>query len=200
MTAGSHCVSAERARLSCEVVMHRLLALLALPLLVSGCGSAGSSRSSAEPATTIDSFRSAYFSGQQPAASSQLAEMPPPAGGQAKAPPKSLAAGRSGNAAQASQGDGSAAGQASDASYKAAVAAYIKRYAVDRDSLKLAKIGTPFPGSVNGQRGSIVCVQLGQLSENRTAYLLKDDTVIDSELRAPDCRDKHLEPWPNVGT
>jgi len=35
--------------------------------------------------------------------------------------------------------------------YKASIAAYIKRYAVDSDSLKQAKIGTPFQGSVNGR-------------------------------------------------
>jgi len=183
--------------------MHRsiaLLALLALPLLVAGCGSGGSSPVSSESAPTIDSFRSSYFSGQQTPASSQLAAVPSPSGAQAKAAPKSLSADRSANTGQSSPGDQGASKQASEPPYKASVAAYIKRYAVDRDSLKLAKIGTPFQGSVNGQRGSVVCVQLGELSENRTAYLLKDNTVIDSELRAPDCRGKRLEPWGNVGT
>ena len=176
--------------------MIRSLALLALPLLLVGCGS---SRNSAEP-TTIDSFRSSYLSGQQPSASSQVAAVPQPAGGQAKAAPKSLTPDRSAKAPQAFQPDSAAPKETGDAPYKTAVATYIKRYAVDSTALKQAKIGTPFQGSVNGQKGSVVCVQLGVLSENRTAYLLKDDAVSDSEIGAPACRDKRLEPWGNVGS
>jgi hypothetical protein len=89
--------------------------------------------------------------------------------------------------------------KASPAPYKASVAAYIKRYAVDSNSLKLAKIGTPFQGSVNGQKGSVVCVELGGLSSNRTAYLLKDNDVADSEFGAAACHDKKLQPWDNAG-
>jgi hypothetical protein len=170
--------------------MHRSLALLALPLLVVGCGS---SRSSSEPATTIDDFRSSFFSGQPPSAASQLAAMPRPAAGQAKAAPKSLSTDRFAKAPED-------AAAPSEAPYKASVAAYIKRYAIVSNPLKQAKIGTPFQGTVNGQKGSVVCVELGAMSSNRTAYLLKDDTVTDSEIGAPSCRDKHLEPWNNVGT
>lgn len=176
--------------------MVRSLALLALPLLLVGCGS---SRTSSEPTTTIDSFRSSYLSGQQPSASSQVAAMPQPAAGDAKAAPKSLSPDRSAKEPLAFQPD-SAPKDAGDAPYKAALAAYIKRYAVDSNPLKQAKIGTPFQGSVNGQKGSVVCVQLGALSDNRTAYLLKDDAVSDSEIGAPACRDKRLEPWGNVGS
>jgi hypothetical protein len=107
---------------------------------------------------------------------------------------------RSGKAAAASQADAAPPQHGSDAPYKTSVAAYIKRYAVDSNSLKLAKIGTPFQGSVNGQKGSVVCVELGGLSGNRTAYLLKGDTVIDSEFGAAACRDKHLDSWDKVGT
>jgi len=89
--------------------------------------------------------------------------------------------------------------QQAAAPYKASIATYIKRYAVDSNSLKQAKIGTPFQGSVNGQKGSVVCVELGGLRENRTAYLLRDDAVIDSEFGASACRDKQLEAWDNAG-
>lgn len=171
--------------------MYRWLALLALSLLLAGCGS---SHSSSEP--TIDSFRSSFFSGQQPPTSSQFAAMPQPGASQAEAAPKSLPTDRSAKA----PADAAGSNEAIEAPYKASVAAYIKRYAVDSNSLKLAKIGTPFEGSVNGQRGSVVCVELGGMSSNRTAYLLKDDTVTDSEFGAPACRDRHLDPWNNVGT
>ena len=177
--------------------MVRSLALLVLPLLLIGCGS---SRTSSEPDTTIDSFRSSFFSGQQPQASSQVAAVPQPAGGDAKAAPKSLSPDRSAKAPLAFQPDSAKPKDDGNAPYKAAVAAYIKRYAVDSNSLKQAKIGTLFQGSVNGQKGPVVCVQLGAVSENRTAYLLKDDTVSDSEIGAPACRDKRLEPWGNVGS
>jgi len=173
--------------------MYRSLALLALPLLVVGCGSSGSSDSSSQPTTTIDSFRSSFFENQP--APSQLAAAPDRAAGTAKAAPKSLTA-DAGD--QPSTADASAPQQPAPP-YKASIAAYIKRYAVDSNSLKQAKIGTPFQGSVNGQKGSVVCVELGGLRQNRTAYLLKDDTVIDSEIGAQACRDKRLESWDNVG-
>ena len=177
--------------------MVRSLALLALPLLLVGCGS---SRTSSAPDTTIDSYRSSFLSGQQSPAPPQVAAMPRPAADEAKAAPKSLSPDRSAKAPLAFQPDSAQPKDADNAPYKVAVAAYIKRYAVDGNSLKQAKIGTPFQGSVNGQKGSVVCVQLGVLSENRTAYLLKDDAVSDSELGAPACRDKRLEPWGNVGS
>lgn len=176
--------------------MYRSLALLALPLLLVGCGSSGSSRSSSEP--TIDSFRSSFFSGKQP--DTQVAAMPQPAAGQVKAAPKANSANRSGKDAGASQADAAPSRPDNAAPYKASVAAYIKRYAVDNNSLQLAKIGTPFQGSVNGQKGSVVCVELGGLNGNRTAYLLQDNTVIDSEFGAAACRGKQLERWNNLGT
>jgi len=173
--------------------MYRSLALFALPLLVTGC------HSSSDP-TTIDSFRSSFFSGQQPSASSQVAAMPQPSAGQAKAAPKARSTEQAANKSdEQSKADAALSKQANEPPYKTSVAAYIKRYAVDSNSLKLAKIGTPFQGSVNGQKGSVVCVELGGMSNNRTAYLLKDDTVVDSEFGAPACRDKHLESWDNVG-
>jgi hypothetical protein len=170
--------------------MYRLLALFALPVLV-GC------HSSSEP-TTIDSFRSSYF-GQQPGASDQVAAMPDSAG-RASSPSKASFSDRSAKAPDASQANAAPLRQDNPAPYKASVAAYIKRYAVDGNSLKLAKIGTPFEGTVNGQKGSVVCVELGGMSSNRTAYLLKDDAVADSEFGAAACRDKHLDPWDNAGT
>ena len=175
--------------------MYRSLAFLALPLFLAGCGS---SHSTSEPTATIGSFRSSFFSGQQPSASTQLAAMPPPAGGEAKATAKSPPADRSAKP-QPFKPDSASSKEAGEAPYKASVAAYIKRYAVDDNSLKLAKIGTPFQGSVNGQKGSVVCVELGGLRGNRTAYLLRNDAVIDSEFGATACRDKRLESWNNTG-
>lgn len=176
--------------------MYRSLALLALPLLVAGCGSSSttSSRASAPP-PTIDSFRSSYF-GQQPSASTQIAAMPSPEAAKPDAAPQPSAADQSAKAEQAAAAPLKPAGPPP---YKASVAAYIKRYAVDGNSLKLAKIGTPFQGSVNGQKGSVVCVELGGMSSNRTAYLLKDNDVVDSEFGAPACHDKKLQPWDNTG-
>jgi hypothetical protein len=188
-------MSGWRARSLYEVVMHRSLALIALPLLVAGCHSSSSSSASA-PRPTIDSFRSSYF-GQQPSASSQVAAMPQPMpADKADTTPQENSADQSASAPEQATAARKPVGPPP---YKASVAAYIKRYAVDSNSLKLAKIGTPFQGSVNGQKGSVVCVELGGLSSNRTAYLLKDDAVADSEFGAPACRDKHLAPWDNAG-
>lgn len=173
--------------------MYRTLALLALPLLVAGCGSSSTSSTRSAPPPTIDSFRSSYFgqkpaaAGQQPSTASQVAAVPAPE-------PADVNAGAEAEASAA------ASKPAGPPPYKASVAAYIKRYAVDKNSLKLAKIGTPFPGAVNGQKGSVVCVELGGMSYNRTAYLLKDNHVVDSEFGAPDCQGKQLAPWDSAGT
>ncbi len=181
--------------------MVRSLALLALPLLIVGC------QASRPPTTSIDSFRSSYF-GEQPSASSQVAAipqpMPAPVASQATAAPRANSADQPTRAAERSAEPPQVAAAPAKPSgplpYKASVAAYIKRYAVDNNSLKLAKIGTPFQGSVNGQKGSVVCVELGGTSSNRTAYLLKDNAVADSEFGAQACRDKHLAAWDDVGT
>jgi hypothetical protein len=181
--------------------MYRALALLALPLLVAGCGSASKSARS-DPPPTIDSYRTSYFSGKQlpepPSQQTQVASMPVPAGDQAGGDQASSAPqAQSGEAAP----DHAAAAPKSSGPppYKASVAAYIKRYAVNSNSLKLAKIGTPFQGSVNGQKGSVVCVELGGMSDDRTAYLLKDNSVVDSEFGATVCQNKKLLPWDNAG-
>jgi hypothetical protein len=170
--------------------MYRSLALLALPLLVVGCQPARA------PATSIDSFRSTYFS-QSPAGSSQVAALPQSAPAAENVAPRPHAADPPAAVAEAAPAQIAAAASkpAGPPPYKASVAAYIKRYAVDSNSLKLAKIGTPFPGSVHGQKGSVICVELGGLSSNRTAYLLKDNDVVDSEFGAPACHDKKLQPW-----
>jgi hypothetical protein len=189
--------------------MYRALALLALPLLVAGCGSASKSARS-DPPPTIDAYRSAYLSGKQlpepQPQPTQVASMPVPAGDQAGGDqgndaPQANSGDQSADQSGAPAPDQAAAAPKSSGSppYKASVAAYIKRYAVDSSSLKLAKIGTPFQGSVNGQKGSVVCVELGGTSNNRTAYLLKDNSVVDSEFGAPACHDKKLQPWDNTG-
>jgi hypothetical protein len=179
--------------------MYRSLALLVLPLplLIAGCGSSSRSANSAPP-PTIDSYRSSYFSGKQlppPPQQDQVAAMPvpaDPAGGDPGNGPSDQADAAPAPAAAAHK-------PASAPAYKASVAAYIKRYAVDSNSLKQAKIGTPFQGAVNGQKGSVVCVELGGISTNRTAYLLKDNDVADSEFGAAACHDKKLQPWDNTG-
>ncbi|HWE71586.1 MAG TPA: hypothetical protein VG328_00390 [Stellaceae bacterium] len=175
----------------CEVIMYRAFALLALPLLVAGCGSASKSTRS-DPPPTIDSYRTSYFSGKplpdpEPERT-QVASMPG-----ADHPGADRSGGDQG-ADQAAPAPRSAGPQP----YRASVAAYIKRYAVNSNSLKLAKIGTPFQGSVNGQKGPVVCVELGATG-SRTAYLLKDNSVADSEFGAPACHDKKLQPWDNPG-
>ncbi|HEY3918767.1 MAG TPA: hypothetical protein VGL83_13295 [Stellaceae bacterium] len=84
------------------------------------------------------------------------------------------------------------------APYKQTLAAYIKRYARDPASLQQAKIGQPFAGTVNGQNGSIVCVEMKGAQGTgafRTAYLLQNNRVIDSKYDAPACHDQQLEPW-----
>jgi hypothetical protein len=171
--------------------MYRALALLALPLLVAGCGSASQSA----PPPTIDSFRTSYFSGKPlPEPQAQVAAAP-----QANSGDQSSDAGGPATGKPARDQGAAAPKSPAPPPYKASVAAYIKRYAVDSDSLKLAKIGTPFEGSVNGQKGSVVCVELGGMSDNRTAYLLKDGSVVDSEFGAPACQNKQLQPWDNTG-
>jgi hypothetical protein len=190
--------------------MVRSLALLALLLLVAGCGSSSISQSAhSAPPPTIDSFRASYFGqqpsavGQQPSASSQVAAMPQTMAApaeQANAAPQPITADHLAHAGAApSEADAAPPKPASPPPYKALVASYIKRYAVDSSSLKLAKIGTPFQGSVNGQKGSVVCVELGGKSGNRTAYLLKENNVVDSEFGAAACQDKKLAPWDNLG-
>ena len=187
--------------------MYRALALLALPLLVAGCGSASKSAHSEAPPPTIDSFRDSYLSGKPlpapPPQQPEVASMPVP---QIDQPQADQVGGDQAGGDQSGDAGGSASDQTATAPskpaapppYKASIAAYIKRYAVDSSSLKLAKIGTPFQGSVNGQKGSIVCVELG-MSGSRTAYLLKDNSVADSELGAAACHDKKLQPWTNAG-
>jgi hypothetical protein len=175
--------------------MHRSLLLLVLPLLVAGC------HSSSAPTATIDSYRASYFSGQQLPTPSQVAAMPSP-------DPASLApdaasddqpAANAKPDAKTARAAAAPPKKAGPPAYKASVAAYIKRYAVDSNSLKLAKISAPFPGSVNGEKGSVVCVALGGASDSRTAYLLKDNAVADSELGAQSCQGKQLQPWDDTG-
>ena len=180
--------------------MARWLPLLVVPLLV-GCHSAP------PPTTNINSFRNAYFTGKTlpaPAPAPQVAAMPAdvPAANESAAPlsePKS-ARGQRGDREAATARPAAAAESARPPRYKASVAAYIKRYAVDANSLKQAKIGTPFPGAVNGQKGSVVCVELDGIKADRTAYLLQGDAVINSEYGAQACQNQHLAPWNERGT
>ena len=89
--------------------------------------------------------------------------------------------------------------------YEAPVAAYIKRYFVHADSLRAAKIGEPFPGKLHGRTGSIVCVEMDAKNTagtytgpKRTAFLVKDEKVIESDYDTPVCKDKQLAVWPEM--
>jgi hypothetical protein len=165
--------------------MSRWLVLLALPLLVTGCGS-----SSRAPTATIDSYRTSYLSGQPLPDPPQVAVAPAEADTAADQPTKDTTPSKAATAAPKKAGP---------APYKASVAAYIKRYAVDSNSLKLAKISAPFDGSVNGQKGPVVCVELSGTGNNRTAYLLKDNAVADSEFGAKSCQGKQMQLWDSAG-
>ncbi len=182
--------------------MVRWLPLLVVPLLA-GCHAAP------PPTASIDSYRNAYFSGKTPPAPApvpQVATMPAdvPAAAEPAPPPSApKSAGVPAGDREAAAARTTAAGAAEHTHpprYKASVAAYIKRYAVDANSLKQAKIGSPFQGSVNGQKGSVVCVELDGIKADRTAYLLQDDAVINSEYGAGICKHQHLAPWNERGT
>jgi len=200
-------------------VTSRGFALFFLSFLLVGCHAPSS-----PPSTSISSFQTSYFNPQQSAASppaqlpvynssSQLARAPAAADASTPQPAPAEDASQPADASPvqlqaalapepadaASKSPSPTPARAKPQRYKASVAAYIKRYAVDANELKQARIGTPFAGSVHGQSGSVVCVEL-VAGAGRTAYLLKDDAVIDSEYGAPGCRDQHLTPWGDAGT
>ena len=164
-------------------------------LLLAGCGSSSSTDSARLSAPR-----------QQPA-SSQTALAPQPTSAALtlqepdhQAAPETVATGQPTKLQQAAApADAAPPSPPRPPAYKQSIAAYIKRYAVDPDSLQQGKIGTPASGSLHGESGSIVCVELaGQSSgggSGRTAYLLRNNTVIDSEYGAPVCNGQHLDPW-----
>lgn len=91
------------------------------------------------------------------------------------------------------------------ASYQDPVAAYIKRYFVHADSLREVKIGEPFSGKLHGRAGSIVCVEMDGKNTagsytglKRTAFLVKDEKVIESDYDTPACKDQQLAAWPEM--
>jgi hypothetical protein len=91
------------------------------------------------------------------------------------------------------------------ASYDAPVAAYIKRYFVHADALRTVKIGEPFSGKLHGRAGSIVCVEMdakntagAYTGPKRTAFLVKDEKVIESDYDTPLCKDQQLVAWPEM--
>ena len=91
------------------------------------------------------------------------------------------------------------------ASYEAPVAAYIKRYFVHADSLRAVMISEPFSGKLHGRAGSIVCVEMDAQNTagtytglKRTAFLVKDEKVIESDYNTPLCKDQQLVAWPEM--
>jgi hypothetical protein len=90
-------------------------------------------------------------------------------------------------------------------SYEAPVASYIKRYFVHADSLRAVKIGEPFSGKLHGRAGSIVCVEMdaqntagSYTGPKRTAFLVTDGIVIESDYDTPLCKDQQLVAWPEM--
>lgn len=90
-------------------------------------------------------------------------------------------------------------------SYETPVAAYIKRYFVHADSLRAVKIGEPFSGKLHGRPGAIVCVEMdakntagSYTGPKRTAFLVKDEKVIESDYDTPICKDQQLAAWPEM--
>jgi hypothetical protein len=96
-------------------------------------------------------------------------------------------------------------GDMSRSSYEAPIASYIKRYFVHADSLRAVKIGEPFSGKLHGLAGSIVCAEMdaknttgSYTGPKRTAFLVKDETVIESDYDTPLCKDQQLVAWPEM--
>ena len=94
-----------------------------------------------------------------------------------------------------------------DTEYQAPVGAYIKRYFVHAESLRGVKIGDPFTGKLHGHAGSIVCVEMDAKNKTgaytgpkRTAFLIKDEKVLESDYDSPVCRDQQLIAWPEMDT
>jgi len=92
-----------------------------------------------------------------------------------------------------------------ESGYQASVAAYIKRYFVHADSLRAVKIGEPFSGKLHGRAGSIVCVEMDAKNRagsytglKRTAFLVKDQKVIESDYDSSLCRSQQLAAWPEM--
>jgi len=92
-----------------------------------------------------------------------------------------------------------------ESGYQASVAAYIKRYFVHADSLRAVKIGEPFSGKLHGRVGSIVCVEMDAKNRagsytglKRTAFLVKDQKVIESDYDSSLCRSQQLAAWPEM--
>lgn len=153
----------------------------AAPLQLSALSPDGSSFVTADPSSSADT--------------APAADAAPASGHPASSRPMQLAAQAAAPAATAAP---AAAKAPKPAPYEKSVAAYLKRYALDPASLQQAKIGKPFPGTVNGRSGSIVCVELKSAQGSgafRTAYLLQKDTVVDSQYNASACQDQKLEPW-----
>jgi len=94
---------------------------------------------------------------------------------------------------------------APESGYQAAVAAYIKRYFVHADSLRAVKIGEPFSGKLHDRGGSIVCVEMDAKNKagsytglKRTAFLVKDQKVIESDYDSSLCQSQQLAAWPEM--
>jgi len=91
------------------------------------------------------------------------------------------------------------------ANYRGPVAAYIKRYFVHPDSLRDVKISTPFAGKLRDRAGSIVCVEMNAKNNagsysglKRTAFLVKDEKVLDSDYDTSVCSNQQLAAWPEM--
>lgn len=91
--------------------------------------------------------------------------------------------------------------------YQVPVAAYIKRYFVHAESLRDVRIGEPFSGKLHGRAGSIVCVEMNAKNKTgsytglkRTAFLVEEQKVIESDYDTPVCKNQQLVAWPEMDT
>jgi hypothetical protein len=96
---------------------------------------------------------------------------------------------------------------ATGSAYQVPVATYIKRYIVHADSLREVKIGEPFSGKLHGRAGPIVCVEMNAKNKagsytglKRTAFLIEEQKVIESDYDTPVCKNRQLVAWPEMDT
>ena len=111
------------------------------------------------------------------------------------------------NPAASARGSAEASLEPADAgaNYQAPIAAYIKRYFVHPESLRDVKIGAPFSGKLRDRAGSIVCVEMNAKNNTgsysgpkRTAFLVKDEKVLESDYDTSTCSNQQLAAWPEM--
>jgi hypothetical protein len=89
--------------------------------------------------------------------------------------------------------------------YKQTTKAYIEKSFPDPTSLRTVALSDPVKGSIGNDLGWIVCFQADVKNRvgvyerlKRTALLLREGTVVRTTTNAPLCKEKVLEPWPEM--